>query len=155
MNEYILPMSESAHRAGEILTISMTLGIFLGAIYDLLRAARRGFKWGRAAENVTDFFYALFFFFCLFVLCVAQIGRVRLFPLAAMLIGAAAERFTLGRGIVYVFSRIFGLINSLWERTGGKCAVKIKQKIHSGFVRIKLKCGKNRKSLKKPLKRGG
>ena len=155
MNEYILPMSESAHRAGEIFTLSMTLGIFLGALYDLLRAARRGLKWGRAAENVTDFFYSLLFFFCLFLLCIAEIGRVRLFPFAAMLLGAVTERFTLGRGIVFVFSRVFELVSALWERTAGRLCVKIRQKIHTRFVRINLKSKKSRKTSRKLLKPGG
>ena len=140
----------------ETFAAACLLGIFLGVLYDLIRALRRGLRLGKAAENIMDFFYALFFFFCYFILSAARTGDMRMFTLASMMIGAVSERFTLGRAVLFVFSHIFGLVRRLYDRTLGRAAAravaKIRQKAHSQFVKNKSKLRKFQKKGKKVLK---
>ncbi|MBR6045561.1 MAG: hypothetical protein IKP47_08005 [Ruminococcus sp.] len=129
-----MPMSEGSLRAGEIFMLACVLGILLGACCDLLRALRRGLRTGAVTEQLLDLFCAVIFCFCWFMLSAAQTGRLRFFPLIGMLLGAAAERYTAGRGIVFVFSHIFSGLRTLWKRTGGILTAKIRQKAVSFFV---------------------
>ena len=150
--ESIFPMRQSAAFDRETFACACLLGIILGAGYDLIRAFRRGIRTGRAAENILDFVYTLFFFFCYFILSVARTGDLRFFTFAAMLIGAAAERYTSGRLLVKLFSCAFGLLRSLWDRTLGRAVAKIIQIIRSEFVKNKSKLRKFQKNKKKVLK---
>lgn len=137
----VMPMNEGLLRGREVFSLCCILGIALGAVYDLLRALRRGLRTGRALENISDFFFALLFFFCWYAVSVAQVGGVRLFTLAALLIGLLAERYTSGRLIVCVFGRIFGIIGGI----GRKILGKIKQKAGRAFVKTALKFQKQKK----------
>ena len=151
-DESIFPMRPPAAFDRETFAFACLLGIFLGAGYDLLRGFRRGALPGRAAENVLDFVYTLFFFFCYFILSAARTGDLRFFTFAAMLIGAAAERFTLGRLFVPAFSYVFGLLRRLWDVTVGRAVAKIIQIIKAEFVKSKSKLRKFQKNRKKVLK---
>ena len=130
-------MRPSAAFDRETFAFACLLGIFLGAGYDLIRALRRGMRLKHIAENVLDLLYTLFFFFCYFVLSVARTGDMRLFTLAGMLAGAAGERFTSGRVILFVFSHIFGAVRRLLGRTLGRVIAKIIQITPLEFVKNK------------------
>ena len=151
-DENVFPLRQSAAFDRETFACACLLGIILGAVYDTIRAVRRGARLGRAAENLSDFFYTLFFFFCYFILSAARTGELRLFTLAAMLAGAAAERFTLGRLLMLVFSHISRLFRRLYDRTLGRAIAKIIQIIKSRFVKSKSKLRKFQKNRKKVLK---
>ena len=151
-DESIFPLRQPGAFDRETFACACLLGIILGAGYDFIRALRRGIRPGRAAENILDFVYTLFFFFCYFILSVARTGEMRFFTFAAMLAGAAAERFTLGRLIVTVFFRFFRLFRSLWDRSLGRGVAKIIQIIRAEFVKSKSKLRKFQKNKKKVLK---
>ncbi len=143
--EEILPMRPPAAFDRETFAAACLLGLILGAVYDLLRSLRRGARLGGIAENILDFFFALLFFFCCFVLSVARTGSVRLFTLAAMLLGAAAERYTSGRLITAVFSQVFRGLRAVCELSVGRVFAKISQKIRTAFVKNKNKLRKLKK----------
>ena len=151
-DENIFPMRQPAAFDRETFACACLLGIILGAGYELIRAFGRGARPAKAALDILDFLYTLFFFFCYFILSVARTGDLRFFTFAAMLIGCAAERFTLGRLILPVFSRIFGLLRRLFDRTVGRAVAKIIQIIKAEFVKSKSKLRKFQKNKKKVLK---
>ena len=151
-DESIFPLRAPAGFDRETFACACLLGIFLGAVYDMIRGVRRGALRGRRAETVLDLFYTLFFFFCYFILSVARTGNMRLFTFAAMLAGAAAERYTLGRLLTVVFSHGSGLLRRLYDRTLGRLIAKIIQIIKSQFVKNKSKLRKFLKNRKKVLK---
>ena len=141
----VLRLNELLYRGREVFSLACILGIALGAVYDLLRGIRRGLRAGRVAENLGDFFFALLFFFCWFLFSVAQTGSLRFFTLASMLLGAAAERSTAGRGIVFLSERLFRAVRYLWSRTLGKTVGKIEQKMITEFVKCATKLKKEKK----------
>lgn len=151
-SEGFLPLRPGFPEDRETFALALLLGIALGSVYDLTRALRRGARLGRAAENILDFFFALLFFFCFFVLSVARTGDMRFFTLAAMLGGAAAERFTLGRVIVAVLSRVFSLLRRLFDASAGRLFAKISQKTRPLFVKNKSNSKKFQKKPQKGLK---
>ena len=110
MSAELYPMSLSPARQYEIFVLAVFAGLSLGAVYDVLRALRRGLLKSRAAENILDFFFSLFAGFVYFVFCTAQAGSARLFVVPAMLLGAAAERFTSGRLICFLLTPVFALL---------------------------------------------
>ena len=151
MNE-LYPMSLSPERQYEIIAIALFAGLLAGSVYDLLRALRSGFGTGRITENVTDFFYVLFFFGAFFVLSVARTGGARLFVLGAMLLGLIAERFSSGRLIVFLLSPVFSLFKRAVLKAAKPLYDKIKQKVKIVFVKNKSKSEKFSKISKKDLK---
>lgn len=142
------PLQFSGERQWEIFSLACLLGIALGAVYEVIRALRRGFALGAVLENVLDFFYALFFFFCFFVFSVAQTGDMRVFTLLSMLVGAAAERYTLGRLTLPIMAAVFGGVRAIWQRTFKRAIAKITQKTRSVFVENIPKSKKSKKSVK-------
>lgn len=151
-DDLFLPLRQPGAFDRETFACACLLGIFLGAVYDVIRGLRRGALTGRAAEQLTDFVFTLFFFFCYFILSVARTGDLRLFTFAAMVIGAAAERFTLGRVTVPLLYRIFRLLRRLFDRTLGRAVAKSIQIIRAEFVKNKSKLRKFQKKKKKVLK---
>lgn len=151
-DERVFPLRAPSEFDRETFACALLLGIFLGAVYDLLRGLRQGALPGRLAEHILDFFYTLFFFFCYFILSAARTGNMRLFTLGGMLAGAAAERYTLGRLLKVVFSHIFGTFRGLYDRTLGRAFAKIIQITKSQFVKNKSKLRKFLKNRKKVLK---
>ena len=151
-SEGFLPLRSSFSEDRETFALALLLGIALGAVYDILRALRRGARLGSIAGNILDFFFALLFFFCFFVLSVARTGVMRFFTLAAMLAGAAAERFTLGRVIVKLFTRLFYALRGLFDASAGRLFAKIAQKTRSLFVNNKSNSKKFQKKPQKGLK---
>ena len=143
------PLQFAGERQWEIFSLACLLGIALGAVYEVIRALRRGLRIGNIPEQIIDFFFALFFFFCFFLFSVAQTGDLRLFTFVAVLLGAAAERYTLGRLTLPLMTAVFSGVRSMWDKTGGRALAKIIQKMRSCFVENKSKL----KNLKKTTKR--
>lgn len=149
LSEGFLAMNEGVGREREIFALSLLLGLILGGVYAFIRAARRGLELGRIAEGILEFVYTLLFGSCWFLLSVSQTGEARGFVLAGMLLGGLAERYTAGRAILFVFSRIFGLIRKGYRATAGRLTDKIDQKIRAGFVEIITKFKKVKKKEKR------
>ena len=77
---------------------------------------------------------------------------MRAFTLAAMVMGLAAERFTLGRLLMPAFSQIFSIIYLIYDKSLGRLIAKMSQKGHMVFVHIKSKFRNLKKISKKVLK---
>lgn len=143
------PLQFAGGRQWEIFSLACLLGIVLGAVYDVIRAVRRGLHLGNIPEQIMDFLFAVFFFFCFFVFSVAQTGDLRFFTLLAVLLGAASERYTLGRLTLPLMTALFSGLRLVWAKTGGRAFANIIQKTRSCFVENKSKL----KNLKKSSKR--
>lgn len=147
-----LPLRDSFADDRESFAFALLLGIVLGAVYDLLRALRRGAHTGRLFEHAADFVFALCYFFSYFVLSVARTGNMRFFTLAGMLLGSAAERYTLGRALIFAFSPVFALLRRVFDLTLGRLFARFVQKIKAAFVKSKSQLRKFQKKPKKVLK---
>ncbi|MBR3668269.1 MAG: spore cortex biosynthesis protein YabQ [Ruminococcus sp.] len=150
--EGFFPLREDVSRELEIFSFACILGIALGAVYDLLRGLRSGVRGGHTFENIFDFLYALFFFFCYFLLSVALTGELRFYTLASMLIGLACERYTLGRLVFRLAEVAFSLARKLYDRTIGVLVSKFLHTLAAQFVKSKSKLKKIIKKPKKVLK---
>lgn len=135
----IFPLGFAGSRQWEIFSLACLLGIALGAVYDIIRALRRGLHLRNITEQIIDFVYVMLFFFCYFVFSIAQTGDFRFFAFAAMLAGSAAERFTLARLTLPLMTALFSGISLLWSRTVGNVYEKIIQKCKLVFVENKSK----------------
>ncbi len=151
-DEQSLPMRVPFAFDYETFALACLLGLILGAGYEAVRGLRKGFRLGRVMEGVLDFFYTLLFFFGYFILSVARTGSMRAFTLAAMVMGLAAERFTLGRLLMPAFSQIFSIIYLIYDKSLGRLIAKMSQKGHIVFVHIKSKFRNFKKISKKVLK---
>lgn len=144
----IFPLQFAGERQWEIFSLACLLGIALGAVYEVIRAARRGLHIGSLPEQIADFLYVTVFFFCYFVFSVAQTGDFRFFVFGAMLIGAAAERYTLARLLLPALTAVFSGIRVLLSNTVGRACEKIIQKSKLLFVENKSKFKKLKKTSK-------
>ena len=152
MNNELYPMSLSPERQYEIFALALWTGLFLGAVYCVLPAFRRGLHTPRLADDLADFLFMLLGGAVYFIFSAAQAGGARLFVLAGVLLGALCWHFTLGRLEILLLSPLFGALGRVFGLLFGKPYDKIKQKVKIVFVKNKSKSKKSVKSAKKDLK---
>ncbi len=86
------------HEEAHLIVLSLMAGAVLGAVYDILRAARLSVKHNTAAVLVEDLIFVVLFGTVYYAFCVELLeGRMRAFALAGFSAGFAVYILTLGR----------------------------------------------------------
>lgn len=94
----------------EILRSAVTVGVFLGVIYDFFVIIRRQFT-ARAVEIVCDVFYSLIFGAVFFVFSLVMTDYYRMFILFGMLAGAIMWCVTFGRLMTGIVTAVFTAVS--------------------------------------------
>lgn len=83
------------------------LGMFLGAVYDVMRALRMSFKHPAWVVFIEDVFFMLIAGTAYFTYCTELCrGQIRFFVLAAALIGFGAYLLTIGRVVSHAVAEV-------------------------------------------------
>lgn len=137
------------------------LGVFFGAVYQLLRVVRAVLPHNRVMVFLEDFFYMLFVSLCFFVFSMELVrGELRLFVLLGNIAGFFAFHYTAGNILVFCVRKVVFFIKKwiflpLWNVTGKPVLMgfrKISTKTFQVFVQNCKRLKKSEKSRKKHLK---
>lgn len=104
------PMQLGSAAETQILGLAVTVGVFMGVIYDLFKIIRHTVKL-KAVRFICDFIYALMFGAVFFVFSLAQTNYIRGFALLGMIAGAAMWSFTAGRLCVFIICAFLDFIS--------------------------------------------
>lgn len=87
------------------------LGVFFGAVYDLLRVARAVINHNRIIVFIEDFFYVVFVSLCFFIFSMELVrGQLRFFVLLGNFAGFCAYHFTIGNFLIFTVRKLCGFI---------------------------------------------
>lgn len=156
--------SEVFFNTGEELWIfgcACLLGVFLGAVYDVVRVVRAVVLHNRIMVFVEDFLYMLFASLCFFIFSMELVrGQLRLFVLVGNAVGFMIFHYTAGNILLFFVKKISFFIKKwiLKPVFNGIFAPvlmgfrEISTKTRSLFVQKSKRFKKSKKSRKKHLK---
>lgn len=137
------------------------LGVFFGAVYDVVRVVRAVVKHNRIMVFVEDFLYMLFASLCFFVFSMELVrGQLRLFVLVGNVAGFMAFRFTAGNVVVFFVRKIVFFMKKwffepIFKRVFSPVLIGFREKLtktRAVFVQKSKRFQKSEKSRKKHLK---
>ena len=136
---------------GELFLLAVLLGCGLGLFYDIFRIFRTAIPHGKVLTFIEDVIFTFVYGFALFTFCTSLTGAVRAFVLAGMLAGSAAEHFTVGNALVFLFRGLFSALRKALSKTFSPMARFITKRADGLRDRFVKKC-KNSFWRKKTLK---
>lgn len=99
------------HEEVHLIILSLIAGAVLGAVYDILRAARLSIKHNTAAVLIEDLIFVMIFGTAYYAFCVEMLeGELRTFVLAGFFIGFTVYILTLGRIVCGALSTALGTL---------------------------------------------
>lgn len=143
---------------------SCLLGVFFGAVYNVLRVVRAFFKHNKIIIFIEDFLYMLFVGLCFFVFSMELVrGQLRFFVVFGNVVGFMMFHYTAGNVVVFFARRISSFIKNwiflpvfkVFVEPLLRCFSKIFTKTKRVFVQKSKRLKKIEKSRKNLLKVDG
>ncbi len=97
---------------------SVLLGAGMGVVYDLLRALRRYFRFGKAGTAVCDLVFWMFSLSAFFRFSVASaVGQSRYYVIAGLLIGAGIYIILVSESVLELLGYILSMFGFIYNKT--------------------------------------
>lgn len=130
------------------------LGVFFGAVYELLRVVRCVVPHKKIMTFSEDFLYMVFCCFWFFIFSMELVrGSLRGFVVIGCVGGFFAFHFTAGNVVLFIVKKVVGFLKKyvfcpLWNATGSKILIVFREKSTKFRARFVQNC----KKLKNPKK---